>query len=210
MLDQLKENYKGVLEPELLAEMEAIGTTKKIEQGNLLIEIGTMVRSMPIVISGAIKVLREDENGDELLLYFLEEGETCAMTINCCLGNSKSEIRAVTETDVELILIPIYKMEEWMGKYQSWRRFVLDSYHGRLNELLTTIDKIAFLKMDERLLAYLKEKSEVNNELEIFQTHQEIASELHTSRVVVSRLLKKLENKGHIELHRNRIKILDV
>ncbi|MBL4708212.1 MAG: Crp/Fnr family transcriptional regulator [Flavobacteriales bacterium] len=210
MRTQLMENYERLFEVELLAEMESVSVQKTIDQGQTLLDIGNVVRSMPLLLSGVIKILREDENGDELLLYFLEQGDTCAMTMNCCIGNSKSEIRAVAETDVELFLIPVQKMEEWIGKYKSWRKFVFDSYHNRFTELLETIDKLAFLKMDDRLLAYLKEKSGVNNNREIKQTHYEIAVDLHTSRVVVSRLLKKLENNGYVELHRNRIMMLDV
>jgi CRP/FNR family transcriptional regulator len=140
----------------------------------------------------------------------LEKGDTCSMTMTCCLGDTKSEIRAIAETDAKLIMIPIRKMEEWMAKYKSWRSFVMESYHGRLNELLSTLDHIAFDKMDERLVAYLKEKSRINKDDTIYNTHQEIAYELHTSRVVVSRLLKKLEQMGKIELHRNHIKILNL
>ena len=153
------------------------------------------------------RILREDKEGDELLLYFLEKGDTCAMTLSCCLGDKKSEIRAVSETKAKLIMIPIQKMEEWSTKYKSWRNFVFESYHNRLNEMLTTIDSIAFLKMDERLLKYLGDKARISNDGIVHNTHQEIAYELHTSRVVISRLLKKLENLGKIELHRNYILI---
>ena len=163
---------------------------------------------MPILLSGVLKILREDHNGDELLLYFLEQGESCAMTLNCCTRNAKSEIRAVAEMNVEILFLPITKMEEWSANYKSWRNFVFDSYHQRFSELLETIDKIAFLNMDERLLVLLKDKSELQHSLEINQTHQAIANELNTSRVVISRLLKKLERLGKIELHRNRIKII--
>jgi len=127
------------------------------------------------------------------------------MTLTCCLGQAKSEIRAIAETEAKLIMIPVQKMEEWSAKYKSWRNFVFESYHSRLNEMLDTIDSIAFLKMDERLLKYLNEKARVSKDNTIHNTHQEIACELHTSRVVVSRLLKKLENLGKIELHRNHI-----
>lgn len=204
------ELYTSLLEKELLDELKTHATRKRVPQGTTLLEIGGLVRSMPLILSGVIKVLREDENGDELLLYFLEKGQVCAMTMNCCMGKAKSEIRAVAETEVELLLVPVYKMEEWTAKYKSWRKFVFDSYHARLSELLETIDKIAFLKMDERLISYLKEKADVNKQSELMQTHHEIASELHTSRVVISRLLKKLEKEGYIRLHRNRIEILDL
>jgi len=132
------------------------------------------------------------------------------MTLNCCMGSTKSEIRAIAETDAKLIMVPVQKMEEWTVKYKSWRNFVFLSYQNRLNEMLNTIDSIAFFKMDMRLLAYLKEKSRINAGEIIQNTHQEIAYDLHTSRVVISRLLKKLEQIGKIELHRNYIKIIDL
>lgn len=210
MLDLLSENFGHLFEDELLQEIDQVGIFKEINEGDRLIEIGTYVKSMPLLISGAIKVLREDEDGDELLLYFLERGHTCAMTLSCCLGQTKSEIRAIAETQAQLIMIPIQKMEEWTSKYKSWRNFVFNSYHQRLNEMLETIDDIAFKKMDERLLKYLKEKARINNGQIIYNTHQEIAYDLHTSRVVVSRLLKTLENLGKIELQRNHIKLIDV
>lgn len=208
MLAELKEKYAHLFEEALLEEMSQVATYKEIKAGEKLIDFGAYVRSMPLIVGGAIKVLREDENGDELLLYFIESGETCAMTMSCCLGNTKSEVRAIAELDSKLIMLPVQKMEEWMGKYKSWRSFVLNSYQARMTEMLNTIDKIAFLKMDERLLNYLKEKVKVSKDNYINNTHQEIAYELNTSRVVVSRLLKRLENDGMIELQRNRIKVL--
>ncbi|WP_191858795.1 Crp/Fnr family transcriptional regulator [Hanstruepera ponticola] len=205
MIQELIHNYSHLFEKELLNEINQVGTFKEVPEGDKLIEIGQYVRSMPLLVSGAVKILREDNDGDELLLYFLEKGDTCAMTLTCCLGQTKSEIRAIAETDAKLIMIPIEKMEEWSAKYKSWRNFVFESYHNRLNELLETIDSIAFLKMDERLLKYLNEKARISNDNIINSTHQEIAYELHTSRVVISRLLKKLENLGKVELHRNHI-----
>ena len=132
------------------------------------------------------------------------------MTLSCCMGNKKSEIRAIAETDAELIMIPVKKMADWMSKYPSWQNFILQSYQDRLKELLQAIDTIAFLKMDERLLKYLRDKAMVNRDETIKVTHQGIAQDLHTSRVVVSRLLKKLEKEGSIELHRNKLKIIDL
>lgn len=210
LLDNLKENFTYIFEDALIEEIEAVGTLKEVKEGEKLIEIGDYVRSMPLLISGAVKILREDDDGDELLLYFLERGDTCAMTLTCCLGQKKSEIRAIAELDTTLIMVPIQKMEEWMGKYKSWRNFVLQSYHERLTEMLETIDSIAFLNMDERLVKYLQNKQKVTKEDVIISTHQEIAYELHTSRVVVSRLLKKLESLGKIELYRNSIKIVSL
>ena len=210
MLEELQQNYGYLFEDELIQEINNVGTYKDIPEGFKLIEIGDYIKSMPLLVSGAIKILREDEDGDELILYFIEQGDTCAMTLSCCLGNSKSEIRAVAETDTKLIMVPIVKMEEWLGKYKSWQKFVLQSYHNRMSELLEAIDTIAFLKMDQRLFKYLKDKAMVNHNEVIYVTHQEIARDLHTSRVVISRLLKTLEIDGKIKLHRNNITVIDL
>jgi len=210
MIQELKENYGHQFEDALLEEISRVGTYKEIPEGFKLMEIGQYVKSMPLLVKGAIKILRDDDDGDELLLYFLEQGETCAMTLSCCLGETKSEIRAIAELDTKLIMIPIEKMEEWTTKYKSWRNFVFESYHSRLMELLETIDNIAFRKMDERLLKYIHDKVNITKTDEINSTHQEIAYELHTSRVVVSRLLKTLENQGKIELNRNNIKVISI
>ncbi|MEQ8625550.1 MAG: Crp/Fnr family transcriptional regulator [Vicingaceae bacterium] len=204
----LNEKLDALFELDLLNEIKAIGVQKDIQDDEILMDYGKTIRSIPILLSGAIKVFREDENGDELLLYFLEEGDTCAMTMTCCLGNSTSKIRAVAESETKLIMIPVEKMELWMSKYATWRKFVLESYHIRFNELLETIDNLAFLNMDERLINYLKSKSKVNKANIIAATHQDIAIELNTSRVVISRLLKKLENKGNIHLSRNQIEVI--
>ncbi|NNF31569.1 MAG: Crp/Fnr family transcriptional regulator [Flavobacteriaceae bacterium] len=210
MISELKESYGAHFEDALILEINQVGTFKEVGAGQKLMEIGEYIRSMPLLVSGAIKILREDEDGDELLLYFLERGETCAMTMTCCVGQTKSEIRAIAETDAKLVMIPVQKMEEWTAKYKTWRNFVFQSYHDRLEELLKTIDSIAFLKMDERLLKYLKEKVHITGEHTIRNTHQEIAYELHTSRVVISRLLKKLEKLGKIKLHRNSIEVVSL
>lgn len=210
MIKELKEHYGHIFDAELLNEIDACAVLKEVPEGGKLMEIGDYIKSMPLLISGVVKILREDDNGDELLLYFLENGDTCAMTLNCCMTQTQSEIRAIAETDTKLVMIPIQKMEEWMAKYQRWRNFVLESYNNRLNELLETLDSIAFLNLDQRLLKYLKDKARVTNSTTINNTHQEIAYELHTSRVVVSRLLKKLENMHKIKLNRNHIQILDL
>lgn len=210
MLKELKEAYHFVFEEELIEEIEKYGTLKEVKEGEKIIEIGDYVKQMPLLLDGAIKIMREDKDGDELLLYFLERGDTCAMTLSCCLGQTKSEIRAVAERDTRLIMIPIEKMEEWTSRFKSWRNFVFESYHTRLSEMLDTIDAIAFLNMDQRLMRYLQDKAKINQN-EILQiTHQQIAYDLHTSRVVISRLLKKLEIEGKIKLQRNSIRVLDL
>ena len=209
MIKELDSYYGHLFEPVLLAEIQQLGVVSVIPEGSKLMEIGQFIKGMPLLISGVVKILRVDDEGDELLLYFLEAGDTCAMTMACCMERTKSEVRAIAETDTVLIMIPIQKMEEWTIKYKTWRDFVFESYHNRLMEMLLTIDTIAFLKMDERLLNYLREKVKVTKDHSIRSTHQEIAYELHTSRVVISRLLKKLENMGVIELNRNNILLID-
>ncbi|WP_420603205.1 Crp/Fnr family transcriptional regulator [Flagellimonas sp.] len=210
MREELLQTFGNLFETPLIDEIMLAGKLVKLPAGETIMDIGSYVRSIPLLLSGAIKVLREDDEGDELLLYYLEQGETCSVTMACCMGQTKSEIRAITETEVELVMVPVQKMEEWMAKYKGWRNYVFESYHNRLNELLNTVDSIAFKNMDERLIAYLKKKSEVANDNCIRNTHQEIAYDLHTSRVVVSRLLKKLEKMKKLELHRNHIQILDL
>lgn len=210
MIEELNSNYGHFFEKELLEEISKDSITKEVLEGDILIKPGSYIKSMPLIINGAIKILREDQEGDELLLYFLEKGDTCAMTLSCCMGHHKSEIKAIAEMDSTLIMIPIKKMEEWTAKYSSWRSFVFESYHKRLMEAIETIDNIAFLNMDERLLKYLKDKIKVNSDTIVHNTHQEIAYDLHTSRVVISRLLKKLEVDGRIELNRNSIKVISL
>ena len=207
MNPSITKTYASVFEKDLVNEIEKTAVHRSVSQDDVLIDIGDYVKSMPLLLSGAIKVLRVDENGDELLLYFLEPGDTCAMTMSCCLGHTKSEIKAIAELDTELLMVPVEKMEEWTAAYKSWRNFVFQSYHNRLQELLQTVDTIAFLNMDERLLKYLSEKAKVSGDTTLQTTHQEIAYDLNTSRVVISRLLKKLETMKKIQLKRNSIKI---
>ena len=210
MIEELKTNYGHLFEDALINEIIQVGSYKDVPQGYKMIDIGSYIKGMPLLVSGAIKIIREDNDGDELLLYYLEKGETCSMTMTCCMGQTKSEIRAIAETDTKLIMIPIQKIEEWTAKYKTWRNFVFESYHNRLNEMLLTLDSIAFNNMDERLLNYLRQKVKVNESKILKNTHQDIAYELHSSRVVISRLLKKLENIGKIKLHRSYVEIINL
>ena len=208
MKELLKNTYGYLFEDKLIEEIVETSLLRDFKEGDILIDFGDSIRKMPLLLSGAIKILREDFDEGELLLYFIEKGDTCAMTMACCLGETKSEIRAVAETKGQLIMIPVSKMEEWLGKYRSWRNYVFNSYNNRLKELLSAIDNLAFMNTEERLLKYLNEKSKVLNSSEIHTTHQEIAYDLHTSRVVVSRLLKAVENKGLIHLNRASIQLI--
>lgn len=206
---KLQDYYSIVFEPELLVEIEKYGTLVKLEKDDLLIDVGATIKHVPLLLNGAIKIVREDKNGDEIVLYFLERGDTCAISFVNCLNNNKSKVRGIAEKASEAIYIPVQKLEEWMGKYKTWREFVIESYSSRLDELIEAVDTLAFMKMDERLLKYLSDKVKIMRNPILNTTHQEIAIDLNTSRVVVSRLLKQLENNNKIILHRNRIEVLD-
>lgn len=171
-------------------------------------DIGSYVKIIPLIIEGTIKVSREDEDGNELFLYYLRPGETCSMSFTCCMMNKKSEIRTVAEEDTQVIGIPIRYMDEWMSRYQSWKNFVMMTYDYRMLELVKTIDSIAFKKMDERLLEYLEDKAHATGDRTINTTHQQIAYDLNASREAISRLLKQMEKEGMVELGRNRIELL--
>ncbi|MDE0535150.1 MULTISPECIES: Crp/Fnr family transcriptional regulator [unclassified Tenacibaculum] len=210
MIEDLQKYYGYLFEDALLKEIADVAIAKDVKANDVIIDIGSYITSIPLLLSGAIKILREDKEGDDLVLYYIEKGDTCAMTLSCCMGETKSKIKAVAETDVKLLMIPKQKMSEWLSKYKSWQEFILHSYHSRLQEFIDAIDTIAFLNMDQRLLKYLKDKALVNQNETISVTHQQIANDLHTSRVVVSRLLKALEKKDKIELNRNQIKVLEL
>jgi CRP/FNR family transcriptional regulator len=192
----------------LIQEINSISKVVDFAENEFIIDYAQKIEYMPILLEGAIKILREDYEEGELLLYFVEKGDTCAMSLACCLGNSKSEIRAIAETPVKIMMIPVVKMDEWLGKFKAWRDFIFKSYNSRLKEMLNAIDSLAFLNLNDRLYKYLKEKAKISNSKFVSSTHQEIAFELHTSRVVVSRLLKALENEKLIKLHRASIEIL--
>ncbi|MCB9235059.1 MAG: Crp/Fnr family transcriptional regulator [Bacteroidia bacterium] len=206
----LREQYGYLFEEKLMQDILKVGQFAVIPEGNTLIEIGQAIIHMPLLLEGAIKILREDKEGNELLLYYLEHGDTCMMSMTCCMGQKKSKIRAVAEETSKMILIPVEYMDRWLNEYPSWKSFVFESYQSRMDEFLETIDSIAFMNMDERLLKYLTDKAKVTHKMTIENTHQEIAYDLHTSRVVISRLLKQLENAGKITLHRNRIELLEI
>lgn len=210
-LEFFLEVYKGVFEEELLQEIIENAIYQEIEANEILIDFKQSVSHMPLLLHGAIKVLREDEAGEEgaeLLLYFIEKGNTCVFSLSCCIGNKQSEIRAIAEMDSKLLLIPVQKMEDWM-RYKGWRNFVFNSYQNRLDELLEAIDIVAFKKLDERLLVYLKEKARISGSDTLNITHLEISQDLYTSRVVVSRLLKGLESRNKLQMQRNSIRLLE-
>lgn len=200
--------YATIFEPELLREIEKFGQPITVGAGETILDIGQIVRTMPIILAGTVKVIRVDEDGKELLLYYVTAAESCAMTFTCCMQQFPSDIRAVAEEDVDMIAIPVQLMDQWLVKYPTWKSFVMRTIRNRFHELLRTIDQIAFQKLDERLVHYLKEKSRVTGSTLVNLSHEQIAGELATTRVVISRLLKTLENQGKVLLYRNQVKLL--
>jgi CRP/FNR family transcriptional regulator len=202
--------FPSLYDQELKDEIASVGKLERVKAGNVILEMGNYIKSIPLVVEGSIKVMREDSEGNEILLYYVDASNTCAMSLTCCLSYSQSKIRAIAEEDTLLILIPVNLVEEWMQKYSSWKNFIMLTYSARFEELLRTIDLIAFKNMDIRLIHFLKEKSEIQKSNDLHITHQEIAYSLNSSREAISRLLKQLEKIGMIALHRNRIEILNL
>ncbi|MEQ9229819.1 MAG: Crp/Fnr family transcriptional regulator [Cyclobacteriaceae bacterium] len=200
-------SHSGLEEP-VIEEILSIGRLKKSKAGEIIFSPGSPGNEMPIVLRGLLKVHRQDPDGNEMFLYYLEGGETCAMSITCCIEGTRSAFNVIAEEDSELWMIPMNLMDTWIVKYQTFRKFVFGAYQTRFDELLTTIDNVAFHKMDERLYRYLLDTKQATGSFEIHKTHAQIANELGTSRVVVSRLLKQLEREDKIEQHRNRIEIM--
>ncbi len=201
-------SFTQFYDSELKDEIAKIGTLKSFKEGAHLMDVGQYVKSIPLIVKGKLKIFREDEEGNELFLYYLYKGEACAISLVCTINDRISQVRAVAMEDTQVISIPIETMDRFMMTYRSWYQFVVRTYGLRLNEMLHTIDSIAFLKMDERLLAYLDKTAEVRGSKTINDTHQNIATELNTSREVISRLLKQMERKGLVKLSRNHIEIL--
>ena len=202
------DNLKNVFEPKLVTEMQQFGTWQSFKEGDLIMDYGKYIRMMPVILKGTVKVLRLDENGNEILLYYLSSNESCSMAYSCCVEAKKSEVKAIAEDDVELIAIPHVKLDEWLCTYTTWRNYIMRGFNERFIELLKSIESIAFHKLDDRLVAYLKDKQRLTGSSVIKASHYLIADELATSRVVISRLLKQLENSKKIILYRNEIKLL--
>lgn len=210
MHELFNSHLRNVFEKELLEEISEIGKVVEVKAGDIIIDNGQYIKFIPILLSGTIKVIRQDDKDGEILLYYVGSNETCAMSLTCCMAHQKSRIRAVAEEDTTMITVPLAKMEEWMVKYISWKNFVMQTYSARFDELLKTIDGIAFHKVDERLIQYLKEKASLSGNHTVSVSHQQIAEELNSSREVISRLLKQLEQRGVVQLGRNKIEILNM
>ena len=195
-------------EPELMNEIIANGVIKNIPSGEVLMRTGQFIKSTMLILEGNVKVFRENEDGGEFLMYFLQPGEACAISIICAAKTEASRVMAKTTEETTVLMIPLQLLDRWMLDYKSWYHFVLSTYRNRFDELLVLIDQVAFRNMDERLLSYLERHSKVHNSTIISLSHQQIADELNSSREVVSRLLKKMEQRHMVILHRNAVELI--
>ena len=204
MSDMLTSLFK---DPGLNEEINKYCRIKHLDRDQTMMSPGDEVVFVPIVTKGAVRIMRQNEEGNEVFLYHLYPGQTCAMALNCCQAGRRSMIKAVTEDETEIIQVPVNLIEEWY-KYPEWRAFINSTYGSRFDELLNVIDLIAFSNMDKQLLHYLKERSKALNTKALYITHQEIADELHTHREAISRLLRTMEEKHLVKLGRHTIELL--
>ena len=193
---------------QLIEDVNKNGTNHSFEAGQILMRTGQFIKSTVLVLSGKIKVYREGEDGGEFLMYYLQPGQACAISMICALKSEASQIMAKVDEDSELLMIPLDLMDKWMLTHRTWYEFVLGTYRSRFDDLLEVVDNIAFKSMDERLEFHLKRVSAATGSRLINQSHQEIASELNTSREVISRLLKKMEQLDKVKLYRNQIEFV--
>lgn len=198
------------LEPSLIDEINDKGLIREVKSGDLLLKTGQFMQNAQMVMEGLVKVYREDEEGNEFFMYHLEPGEACALTLNCAIRQIDSPVMAKAIQDSKLIVLPVTDVDRWMRQYYTWNNFVLDNYRKRYMDLLETLDQVAFRHMDERLLFYLKRHQKLMGTRDLKLTHQEIATELNSSREVISRLLKKMAEDGRVVLHRYHIEVVDL
>lgn len=201
----LRAFFPQLSQEQLIEEVGEFGDIVEKQAGDTVIDFGAYVRFLPLVLSGSLKISRTNREGEEIFLYYVGAGDTCASSFSCCMMQKKSLLKAEAEEDVRFISVPLKYADLWMSRYPQWRNFVVQMYDKRMMELLETLDTIAFSKMDERLMEYLQKKSEILNTKNLIITHQEIAHDMNASREAVSRLLKKIEKDGLIKLGRNQL-----
>lgn len=206
ILEQIiRTRFKQFNEDALIAEILEHGALHTCTTEEQIINPGAYIKMVPLLVYGSIRISRQDEEGREIYLYHLYPGQTCAISLNCCISMKPSEVMAIAEEETEFISIPVQLLDEWIVKYKSWRNFMFETYRERFHELIQTIDNIAFHKLDERLVIFLNEQIKAGKSKTLHLTHQQIAQSLGSSREVISRLLKQLERDGKVKLGRNEI-----
>mgnify|MGYP000372924662 CR=1 FL=1 len=192
----------------LKEEIEKYGQIKNFPAGSVIQQEESYIKSIPMVLSGSLKVMRTDKDAHEILLYYITPGESCIMSFLAGIHNETSKVKAIVEEDAEILMIPVEKASEWIKKFPEWTDFIFKLYHKRFEELLTAVNAIAFQKLDTRLLQLIKQKVELYHSNEIKITHHQLAEELGTTREAVSRVIKQMENEGLVTLSRNKIILL--
>lgn len=194
--------------PELLKQLYEYSIIKNYEAGDVILDENARIRSIPVVTKGSIKVMRTEENGREILLYYIKAGESCVMSFLGGLHGETSKVKAEVEEDAEILFLPTEKVAQLIKTHPEWLDYIFKLYHKRFEELLEMVNEVTFKKVDDRLLSLLHKKSELTDSKIIHTTHEQLANELGTARVVVSRLLKSLEEDGKLKLGRNKIELL--
>jgi CRP/FNR family transcriptional regulator, anaerobic regulatory protein len=207
---ELSSFLKNIKDSVLKQEFAEIGTLKTFNKGNTIVQDGTYIKSIPIILRGGLKVVQEDDEGREFLLYYLAEGESCIMSILGGLNNEPSKVSVIAEKDTDILLIPIQNAAAWVKKYPAWTEYIFKLYQKRFEEMLSIVKKVSTKSLTERLTDLLLVKSKLAQSKTLSITHQQLADELGTARVVVSRLLKQMENAGKITLSRNSITLLSL
>ncbi len=202
--------FTDIHDPELIREIQTSSVIKTFDAETIMLEPGDYIRSVPIVLSGSLKVMRQDEQGNEILLYYIRPGESCIMSFLGGLNQTRSQVKVVVEEHAEILMIPLNVAHHFIEKFPAWNSFIFQLYNKRFEELLQTINAIAFKKIDQRLVDFLQNKKKNTGLTELVVTHQQIADELGTAREVVSRLLKQLEHEGRIALGRNKIRLINI
>jgi CRP/FNR family transcriptional regulator, anaerobic regulatory protein len=191
--------------PEINEKLIDYGFTKTFAEGDVILNENAYIKAIPIVMSGSIRVMRTDDDDREILLYYIKAGESCIMSFLGGIHQDTSKVKAIAEEPTEILFIPIDKVNLLIKDYPEWLDYIFRLYHKRFEELLDVVNAIAFKKLDERLLDFIKKKCKINENNTLVITHEHIANELGTARVVVSRLLKQMEQEGLVTLGRNKI-----
>ena len=199
---------KDIFQSALVQEIEDSGNLKHFKAGETIVNMDSYIKNIPVVLSGSIKVIRTEEDGREILLYYLTPGESCIVSILSGMKNETSKIKAIVEEDADIMLIPADKAKEWVKKYPDWTEFIFDLYQKRFEELLDVVNSVAFQKIDTRLLHLIKQKTQLYHSKKISVTHQQLADELGITREATSRVLKQMEKEHLVILSRNKIELL--
>ena len=200
--------FPDLYEPEMRQALMEEGSFVELQEGDRMMEPGQYIKQLPLVLTGSLKVMREDEEGRELLLYHVVPGQSCAMAITCCMGDARSNVRVIADEDTTAIAVPTRLLDDWSTRFRSWKAFVMHQYQRRFDDLLNVVDSIAFRKLDDRLWKVLKDRAQRGGDPVVKASHQELADELHSSREVISRLLKQMEREGMVRMGRQQLELL--